>query len=123
MYCGVYVCVPLQLCWTLFNPIGCSLPGSCVHGILQARILEWAAMPASRGSSQPRDRTIISGSSCISGVFFTTESLGRPCGVYNICRIKVHDNNSRKNRTQKVETFCSEVHMECGTILVEGGLN
>ena len=35
----------------------CSLPGSSVHGILQARILEWVAMPFSRGSSPPRDRT------------------------------------------------------------------
>ena len=35
----------------------CSLPGSSVHGILQARLLEWVAMPSSRGSSQPRDRT------------------------------------------------------------------
>ena len=40
-------------------------PGSSVHGILQARILEWVAMPSSRGSSQPRDRTSISYVSCI----------------------------------------------------------
>ena len=33
----------------------CSLSGSSVHGILQARVLEWVAMPSSRGSSQPRD--------------------------------------------------------------------
>ena len=39
----------------------CSPPGSSVHGILQARILEWIAMPSSRGSSQPRDRTQVSG--------------------------------------------------------------
>ena len=38
----------------------CSPPGSSVHGILQARILEWVDMPSSRGSSQPRDRTHIS---------------------------------------------------------------
>ena len=38
----------------------CSLPGSSVHGILQARILEWVAMPSSRGSSQPRDQTQVS---------------------------------------------------------------
>ena len=37
----------------------CSLPGSSVHGILQARILEWVAMPSPRGSSQPRDRTSV----------------------------------------------------------------
>ena len=41
------------------------LHGSSVHGILQARILEWAAMPSSRESSQPRDRTHISYGSCI----------------------------------------------------------
>ena len=40
-------------------------PGSSVHGILQARILEWAAMPSSRGSSQPRDWTLVSCISCI----------------------------------------------------------
>ena len=42
----------LQSCLTLCNPMDCSLPGSSVHGILQARILEWVAFPFSRGSSQ-----------------------------------------------------------------------
>ena len=45
----------LQSCLILSDPMDCSLPGSSVHGILQARILEWVAMPSSRGSSQPRD--------------------------------------------------------------------
>ena len=45
----------LQSCLTLGDPMDCSLPGSSVHGILQAIILEWVAMPSSRGSSQPRD--------------------------------------------------------------------
>ena len=49
-----------QLCPTLCNPMDCSPPGSSVHGILQARILEWVAMPSSRGSSQPRDQTCVS---------------------------------------------------------------
>jgi hypothetical protein len=40
-----------QLCLTLYNPMNCSLPGSSVHGIFQARILEWVAIPFSRGSS------------------------------------------------------------------------
>ena len=44
-----------QSCPTLCNPMDCRPPGSSVHGILQARILEWVAMPSSRGSSQPRD--------------------------------------------------------------------
>ena len=45
-----------------------SPPGSSVHGILHARILEWVAIPFSRGSSQPRDRTRVS---CVAGRFFT----------------------------------------------------
>ena len=46
----------------------CSLPGSSVHGILQARILEWVAIPFSKEPSQPRDWTWVS---CIAGRFFT----------------------------------------------------
>ena len=46
----------------------CSPPGSFVHGILQARILEWVAIPFSRASSRPRDRAQVS---CIAGRFFT----------------------------------------------------
>ena len=49
-----------QSCPTLCNPVDCSLPGFSVHGILQARILEWAAISFFRGSSQPRDRTRVS---------------------------------------------------------------
>ena len=45
---------------SLSNPVNCSPPGSSVHGILQARILEWVAVPFSRGSSQPRDWTQVS---------------------------------------------------------------
>ena len=51
-----------------------SLPGSFVHGILQARILEWIAMLFSRESSQPRDGTCISYTSCIASGFFTTSA-------------------------------------------------
>ena len=51
--------------------MGCGLPGSSVHGILQARMLEWAAIPFSRGSSWPRDRTRVSCVSCIAGWLFT----------------------------------------------------
>ena len=54
-----------QLCLTLCDPVDCSLPGSSVHGIFQARILEWVAISYSRGSSQPRDWTWISCISCI----------------------------------------------------------
>ena len=47
----------LLSCLTLCDPMDCSLPGSSVHGILQARILEWVAMSSSKGSSQPWDGT------------------------------------------------------------------
>ena len=47
-------------------------------GIFQARILEWVAMPSSRGSSPPRDQTYVSCGSCIAGRFFTTEPPGNP---------------------------------------------
>ena len=56
--CCIAVCVLVaQSCPSLCDPMDCSPPGSSVHGILQARILEWVAMLSSRGSSQPRDQT------------------------------------------------------------------
>ena len=61
---------PIYNVQTLCDPMDCSLPGSSVHGILQARILEWVAVPVSRGSSQPRN--FESGVSCIAGGFFTS---------------------------------------------------
>ena len=49
-----------QSCPTLCNPMDCSLPGFSVHGIFQARVLEWVAIAFSRGSSWPRDQTRVS---------------------------------------------------------------
>ena len=57
-----------QSCLTLCEPINCSLPSSSVHGILQARVLEWVAISFSRGCSRPRDPDQVS---CIAGRFFT----------------------------------------------------
>ena len=62
-----------QSCLTLCDPMDYSPPGSSVHGILQARILEWVAISFSRGSSQPRDQT---GISCIVDSFFTIWTTG-----------------------------------------------
>ena len=62
------LCLITQLCPTLCDPMDHGPPGSSVHGILQARILEWVAMPSSRGSSQPRDQTQVSH---LAGEFFT----------------------------------------------------
>ena len=60
---------------TFCGHMDCSLPGSSVHRILQARILEWFAIPFSRGSSQSRDRTQVS---CTASRFFTPEPPGKP---------------------------------------------
>ena len=73
----------LQSCLTLCNPMDCSLPGSSVHGMLQARILEWVAMPSSRRSSQPRDQTRVSYVSGIGRqVLYYQRHLGRPNQLY-----------------------------------------
>ena len=72
----VCVCAkPLQLCLTLCDPMDCSPPGFYVHGILQARVLEWVAMPSSRGNLpdpgiKPRSLT----STALAGRFFTTSA-------------------------------------------------
>ena len=63
-----------QSCLTLCDPMDYSLLGFSVHGILQARILDWIAIPFSRGTSQPRDRTLVS---CITGRFFTVWATGK----------------------------------------------
>ena len=58
----------LSRVWLFCDSMDCSLPGSTVHGILQARIQEWVAIPFSRGSSWPRDQTWVS---CLAERFFT----------------------------------------------------
>ena len=58
-------CVLTQSCLTLCDPMDCNPPDSSVHGIFQARILDWVAISYSRGYSQPRDQTYISRVSCI----------------------------------------------------------
>ena len=55
MYTYMYMYLVAQSCPTVCNSMDCSLPSSSVHRILQVRILEWVAIPFSRGSSQPSD--------------------------------------------------------------------
>ena len=70
----VLCCAYTQSCLTLWDPMDCCPQGSSVHGILQARILEWFAMPSSRGSPQPWHRTQVS--------YFQAESLpSEPPGI------------------------------------------
>ena len=75
---GMLCVLSLQLCSTVCNPMDCSQPSSSVHGICQARILDWVAISSSRGSSPSRDHRGISFGSCIAGRFFTTEPLRKP---------------------------------------------
>ena len=72
------------MCWAVPNcvgffcdPMDCSLSGSSVHGIFQARMLKWVAIAFSRGSSQPRDRTQVSGISCNGRWTLPLSHLGR----------------------------------------------
>ena len=86
-----------QSCPALCDPVDCSPPGSSVHGILQAKILEWVAMPSSRGSSWPRDQTCISYVSCIGrrvlyhyqhlGSLHTYRELAKLCKCYKMITV------------------------------------
>ena len=96
----------LQSCLTLCDPMDCSLPGSSVHEILQARILEGVAMPSSRGSSQPRDRTRISFGSCTAGGFFTAEPWGKAYLATEFCASVSHLILDCLIRSPSLDTLC-----------------
>ena len=87
--CCAVLCVVAQSCPTLCHLMDCSLPGSSVHGIVQARILEWVAMPSSRESSQPRNQLLlrlpISSSTLLLGVVL--ENLGYLPGAFLFVRM------------------------------------
>ena len=72
---AVWKVLVAQLCTTLCYPVDCSPPGSSVRGVLQARILEWVAIPFSRGSSQHRVQIWVS---YTAGTFFMSEPPGKP---------------------------------------------
>ena len=75
----------LQSCLTLHSPMHCSLPGSTVHGILQARTLECVAISSSRGFSHPGIKPTSLTSPALAGRFFTTSiTWEAPC--FNISR-------------------------------------
>ena len=78
-FCGAWryavLCLLGQSSPTLCDPMNCSPPCSYALGILQARILEWVAMPSSRGSSQSREQTQVSHTA---GGFFTIWATGKP---------------------------------------------
>ena len=76
-----------QLCLTFCGSMDCSLPGSSVPGILQARKLEWMTIPFSRGSSWPRDQTHVS---CITGRFLTIWATREAPLDYVVHAIPIH---------------------------------
>ena len=89
VYACVCVCVCmcaqwLQSCLTLCDSMDSTPPGSSVHGILQARILDWVAISSFRGSSWPKDRTHISGVSRIAGDSFLLSYLGIPSHGFDL---------------------------------------
>ena len=102
LYICLWVCAKLlQSCPTLCNPVDCSPPGSSVHRILQARILDWVAMPSSRKSSWPRNWNHIS---C--GVF-TTEPLRKHLYIHIYAYIYI------SSVVQLCLTLCNP--MDCST--------
>ena len=102
-------CMCPQLCPSLCDLVDVSLPGSSVHGISQARILEWVAISFSRGSIQPRDWTHVSCISCIGRqVLYHLSHQGSPrgshprCGKTSIfCGMVPNFENIRKERKWK----------------------
>ena len=78
---------------TLCDPVDCSPPGSSVYGILQARILEWAAISCFRGSSLPRDQT-----PALAGGFFTSEPPGKPPPSFSRNQVNALTSTSSKGR-------------------------
>ena len=86
-----------QSCPAFCGHMDCSLPGSSVHRILQARILEWFAIPFSRGSSQSRNQTRVS---WIASGFFTTEPPGKPIKSSRGPQISLADGDSEEIGTR-----------------------
>ena len=103
----VCVCTHNQSSLTLRNLMDCSPPGSSVHGIFQARILEWIAFSFCRGSSWLRDRTHVSCISCTAGRFFTTAPPGKPEEL-----IQLHIKNDFRMDRRPGETFLQRKHSD-----------
>ena len=80
------MCVHAQSCLTLCDPVDCSLPGSSVHGISQARVLEWVAIAFSRGSSLSGIQPV---PPPLAGRFFSTEPSLKPPGVNSKYKIEL----------------------------------
>ena len=94
----------------LYDPMDCSQPGSSVHGISQARILEWVAMSFSRESSWSQDWTCVSCVSCIAGRFFITgTSWEAPVSEYSHLIIKLQWNSREPPPKKRNMSTCATV--------------
>ena len=93
-----------QLCPTFCDPMDCSLPGSSVHRILPARILEWIASPFSMESSRLRDQTQVS---CIVGRFFTVWAIREALSVHT------HTHTHTNTHTLCVYNTHTHTHTHC----------
>ena len=113
------VCVAAQLfqsCLTLCDLMDCD---SSVLGILQARILEWVAMPSSRRSSQPRGQTRTSCISCIAGRSFPTEPPGKPCllACWLVNNWSEISSNTRSNKSQPLPGGSADLYWSVCSML------
>ena len=82
------VCLVAKLCLTFYDLTDCSVPGSFVHGVLQARILGWVAIYFSRGSSRPRDQNKSLASPALAKGFVTTPPPGKLYAKLNVFKMK-----------------------------------
>ena len=89
----LHTCSVFPSCLTLCNTMDCSMTGSSVQGISQARILEWVAISSSRGYSQPRNRTHVSCISYIGRWVFTTKPSGKPKLSDDLCSLAFEQNS------------------------------
>ena len=89
------MCLVAKSCPTLCNPMDYSPPGSSVHGIFQARILEWVAISFSRGSSWPRDQT------CVSCIVRQTLYLGSQVQSLQVCKVQPNKGQLRLKETRQ----------------------
>ena len=111
--CQARLVLVAQSCPTLCDPMDCSPPGSSVHEIFQARILQWVAISFSRGSSQPRDRTQVS---CAAGRCFTDRAAREApysllirdlvrLGVHCLCLLVLNTYQKKKKLEKEPKTI------------------
>ena len=107
----------LQLCLTLCDPMDCGPPGSFVHGICQARIVEWVAMPSSRGSSWPRDQTMSPAAPVLQANSLPLSHQGSP--IWETGSLKSQGTTSNSTQCAKL-VACPEVSGDSRKKALEG---